>query len=119
MKKRILIPMALLATEIFITAYIRNSDPNNYGPPFSLENAVFFWGIIFFLLALAIMFGVENKYNISFPGSPNGGNYMVNVSNFIGNISQNFFSRFYDFSTGSSILILSVINLIIYFVLII
>lgn len=119
MKKRILIPTGLLATEIFITRLVYNYDQHNYVPTFSLENAVFFWGIIFFLLALAIMFGVENKYNISFPGSPNGGNYMVNVSNFIGNISQNFFSRFYDFSTGASILILGVINLIIYFVLII
>lgn len=119
MKKRILIPVGLLATEIFLTTFVYNNDQHNYVPTFSLTNAVFFWGIIFFLLALAIMFGVENKYNISFPRCPNGGDYMASVSNFIGNISQNFFSRFYDFSTGTSILILSVINLIIYFILII
>lgn len=117
-KKRILIPIALLASEFLLTSVVYYNDQNAYIPLFSLSNAAFVWGVLFIFLALAVMFGVENKYNLALSANSTSSNYIANVANFIGNISKNFYSRFYDFSTGTSILILSILNFIAYFILI-
>lgn len=116
-KRKILIPIVLIASEVLITMYKYDLSKRildaNY--PFSISDALFIWGVLFFFLAMAIMFGVENRYVFAL-FSNKSNTYGSNVANFIEATSKNFNLRFNDFPTGLSILSISILNFIGYFV---
>lgn len=119
MKKRIFIPILLVVAEVSLTALKLTNEFSSIGAIgiTDISGALFMWGILFLMLALALIFGVENRYT-AVPFTNNNGLYDLNVVNFIGSLSKNFYTRLTDFSTGTSILILSFLNLIIYAIVI-
>ncbi len=112
--KKILIPIVLVSGEILFT-WLSSALTDT---PFFSTNTFFIWGMLFFFLSMGLIFGTENRYNLQMPTNSENSVYSHNVANYIGSISKNFFTRTRDLETGNVILCISVINLLVYFVLI-
>lgn len=110
-KTNVLLSMSLLSIVEIVTTVQRFKNA-----PFddALADVFFMWGILDVLLGLTLIFGFENRMiNMAYTKSGNE-NYIQNVSNFIGSSAKNFFKRETDFSAGSGIFALGLVNLAIY-----
>lgn len=110
-RKKFIPPILLVIGECLITSYFYSKSP----AAFTLSDHAFFWGMMNFLFSMVLFFGFENRGALSqFSPEPNAP-YAHNAANFIGHTSKNYFERITDMSSGTLLLIISLVNFAIYY----
>lgn len=104
-----------IVIELGFLLKFRTSDPYS----FKVTDHCFFWGMIFLLFSFVLRWGFDNRSALS-NMSPNAdAPYNHNVTHFISHTAQNIFDRFEDVTSGKQFMLLALLNLGLYFLLVI